>query len=216
MKNKHICVLTLISLFMAVPVHGQDHYIPTAAWYLPGISYEASSRFRFVTQLGYSEYVKGFLAYPQALYVPNKYLTLGASYFYYRSALIAGKPYTEHDVVGNVIGCLPLRKIVLEDRNQVFAALYSSAEKRQLYRNRLRLLVPYTLFRNQGKAYVFDEGFYLFNEGKWYRNRVAIGNSFDLQRWLNLDVTYIWQSDSFSGRLNMVFVALMVQLKRKH
>ncbi len=94
----------------------------------------------------------------------------------------------------------------IDDRNMLWNRIRVGDTPLHYYRNRLRVLRSFRLWEQEAKLYTYDEFFFLFNSGQLIRNRVAVGTSYDLFDHLNMDVTYIRQSDRGGGRLHLFFI----------
>jgi hypothetical protein len=177
-----------------------------AAWYLPGVSWQVSKKVSLVGELGYNQYYTAGLGYLQGFITVHKNLVLNPGYIYYGYKNSGQEYRQEHFLMNSVIGQLPMGKFLLDDRNTLWNRISYHAEPLHYYRNRLRLIRSFLLGHAGAKVYGYDEAFYQFNSGRWMRNRLALGASYDVLRHANLDITYIRQWDHSSGWLHLFFI----------
>jgi len=214
---KYLCqwVMLCIALLISHHCSAQDESTPTAAWLMPGVSYQASPKFRILQQFGYNHYLDGYLIYPQGYFELNKHITLVGAYLFVLRKSDSGKDYKENDAIVSGIYTGNIGRVWIDDRNMFQNVFDNRYQRRHYYRNRLRIGYPFQLFNNTIKPYVFDEGFYFFNQGLWSRNRLGVGCMYNFRQLLNLDLSYMYQADAFSGNTKMIFAQLTVLLPHK-
>lgn len=203
-------ILIFLNLVInCMPVKAQVKSTPTATWFMPGISYQWTSRFRLLDQVGINPSQHSQFNFAQGFYDLNHHFTLYSGYFFYHAS---DNGYRENDGFIGGIYNFRLEKLVVDDRNVLNLIFPDQGMQKNYYRNRLRIGYPMLLGSRAAKFYVFDEGYYLFEEHRFSRNRAAAGMSYNLSKQLNTDFSYWRQRDHYSGSINYFFVQLTVNL----
>ncbi|WP_276486159.1 DUF2490 domain-containing protein [Paraflavitalea pollutisoli] len=188
------------------------HAQPTSIWAFPGISWQSKHHQRITAQYGYNPQWNMHAAYVQAFLPINKHITLNPGYLY----LQRNRPrLEEHGLMPAIIFTWSIRQLIIDDRNLYWLRIRHAAEDIQLYRNRLRISYSISAGPLTIKPYCYVEVFYLFNPGRWTRNRVAPGISVDLAHRFNLDISFNRELDYFNGRSNLIFLMSTVSLNRR-
>jgi hypothetical protein len=208
-------LLILAAILPSLRATGQNKETPTASWLMPGISYQVSSKLRWLTQVGLNQEQEAKFVYTQGFVELNKHVIVNAGYFFFLSQAGSTKSYMEHDAVAAATYTVPVGKLVVDDRNMLLGVFANNGRQQYFYRNRVRLSFPFTLYSNAARVYLFDEGYYSLNKGLWSRNRAGGGVSYNFSKFINVDVSYLHQRDAFSGRINLIFVQLTLNLYRK-
>jgi len=208
-------VLFTVLILSVIPCTAQDEGTPTGVWLMPGVSYQVSPKFRVLQQFGYNDYLNGYLIYPQGYFQLNKHLTLVGAYLFVMRKFDDRKDYKENDAIVSGIYNGNIGRVAIDDRNMFQNVFDNNGRRRHYYRNRLRVGYPFQLFKNPIKPYVFDEGYYFFNDGLWSRNRLGAGFIYTYKQLLSLDLSYMHQADAFSGNMNIVFAQLTLILPHK-
>jgi hypothetical protein len=186
--------------------YAQRTETPLAAWYFPGATWQASPHLKVSGQYGINPNQHLQAGYLQLFLKMGRHITYNPAYLYLGSYGAGSPPLQEHGLMNGLIFPFSVKSFLIEDRNILWNRFRSGAEDLHIYRNRFRLLLPLAARPLVVKPYVFDEVFYLFNRGRWSRNRVAVGVAIDIGHWLNVDLSYIRELDHYNGSLNMVFI----------
>jgi len=201
-------------LFSSISSRAQN--TPTATWLMPGVSYQASSKWRLLDQFGINPSQHSQFNFAQGFYDLNKNLSLNAGYFLFRASSVDGRSYAENDALLGATYSAFAGRFVIDDRNMLNSVFPNISQQKNFYRNRLRVTYPFSFCSHIAKVYVFDEGYFFINKGQWSRNRSAAGVNYNLDRSVSLDLSYWRQSDHYSGDINLFFVQLTLNLFHKN
>ena len=201
------------ALFSSIGSRAQN--APTATWLMPGVSYQVSSKWRLLEQFGINPSQHSQFNFAQGFYDLNKNLSLNAGYFLFRASSLNGRSYAENDALLGATLSTSAGRFVIDDRNMLNIVFPNVSQRKNFYRNRLRVTYPFSFYSHIAKVYVFDEGYYFINKGQWSRNRSAAGVNYSLDRSVSLDLSYWRQSDHYSGDINLFFVQLTLNLFHK-
>ena len=177
---------------------------------MPGVSWQVNNKVRLFAQFGLNGPQHMSYLYTQGFVSLNKYITVSAGHSFFQSNGI--NSFQEHDLIAAVTFSKSFGKLTFEDRNMVRMNMIDKSAAAYTYRNRIRVLYPFSVISHAGSIYLMDEGFYSMNRGLWSRNRVGVGMSYAVFKALNVDVTYLQQDDGFNGRTNLVFLQLTTNL----
>lgn len=205
--------ILLIALFINLShvSFGQER-TPSAMWLLPGVSWRPAKNVRLLVEPGYNHYLRMGLFYPQAFITVHKNIVLNPAYIYGIQKKGGIPAVQEHYLMNAVIFQANRRHWSIDDRNMLWNRLTVGTEARHYYRNRLRATRTFSIWQTTTRLYGYDEIFYLFNQHKLVRNRIAVGISKDITSHMNLDITYIRQWDLYAGNLHLFFIAGTWQL----
>jgi hypothetical protein len=206
-----IFALVVCLLLNSTFAKAQSKPTPTATWFMPGVSYQWTPRLRLLDQGGINPSQHSQFNFAQGFYDLNRHFTLYGGYFFYHAS---DNGYEENDGFIGAIYNFRVGKFVADDRNVLNLIFPDQGMQKNYYRNRIRVGYPMTLVSRMAKVYVFDEGYYLFDEHRFSRNRAAAGISYKLSKLLTTDLSYWRQSDHYSGSINYFFVQLTVNLFR--
>lgn len=185
---------------------------PTDVWFFPGLTYDATPATRLSGQpIWFTNAHAGGL-WLRAFVQVSKHINLQPGYLFLSRGVTG---YQEHTLMNGFTYSAKTFGLVLEDRNLFWDRFRVGARDIHMYRNRLRLIWPFTVDGRSFKVYAYDEVFYHFNAGRWSRNRISVGCSYDIVKVFNLDVSYVHQKDAFSGDVNLFWVIGTVQLRAK-
>ncbi|MDF2187923.1 hypothetical protein [Paraflavitalea sp. CAU 1676] len=180
---------------------------PSAAWLMPAASWRPANNVRLVAQLGYNNYYRMGIFFPQGFITLNKHVILNPAYIYALQKRPTVPRVWEHYLMNAVIFQVKSSNLLIEDRNMIWNRWTTGIQSRHYYRNRLRINRAFKTWSATTKLYAYDEVFYLFNVKSVVRNRAAFGISSDLNaKWL-ADVTFVRQQDRYAGPLNLFFIA---------
>lgn len=207
MKNKWRLLLCCYCCVITLNVVSQERDL-IDAWFFAGTSYRYSPTSTLQGQLIYLSRRQAFAGYAQAFIQKGKHIIFNPGYLYL-GADISG--ISEHSLINGIFFTAPIGKITIDDRNLIWNRFRKNSNDLHFYRNRLRVSCAYKIGQATGKLYVFDEIFYLFNEGKWTRNRLAAGCSHNIKKWLNLDIVFIRQKDT-GGAASIFFITGTIRL----
>lgn len=182
------------------------------AWFMTGVSYKYSAATTLQAQLIYLSRREALAIYGQALIKKGKHIILNPGYLYLAPRATGT---AEHTLINGVIFTAQIGKLLLNNRNVIWNRFRHKQDHLHFYRNRLRLAWPVLIGRSAGKLYIFDEGFYSFNLGKWNRNRWAMGYEHSVLAFLNLDMAFMRQKDNNGAVANLFLVMCTVKLARK-
>ena len=204
--------IILIVLFtgLSCSASGQKK-TPVAAWIFPGASWSPAKNLRLEGRLGYNDYLRSGLFYPQAFITVHKNIVLNPAYIYIVQKPLKAPILQEHYLFNAIIFQASRKRFYIDDRNMLWNRLAAGAEDRHYYRNRLRVGRSFKTWELATRLYVYDEMFYLFNDHNLARNRAALGVTSDLTAHANVDVTYIRQWDRYAGSLNLFVINLIWQ-----
>lgn len=183
----------------------QNRGAPSATWYFSGISYQVSRSTEIWGHFGINNDQAIKAVYLQSFINIHKNITLNPAYLYLAINNDAGGR-KEHTFMNAVYIHVPLNKFLLDDRNMLWNRIRKDAEDLYLYRNRLRLSLPFKLASRNGRIYTFDEVTFSFNSNEWSRNRLGAGFVYDIISRVNIDAFYARQNDTSSGGLNLFLI----------
>lgn len=206
------CCFLCIFLLSERESIAQSDRTPTASWLLPGVSYQASPNLKLLGQYGVNDDQDINAVYLQGFIKAGKHITLNPAYLYLNFSGLNGLHSHEHTMMNAAIFAFSLNKIVIDDRNLIWNRFRNNAEDLHFYRNRLRVTWPLPWQAFPAKLYIFNEGFFFFNNGQWTRNRLAAGFTCDITRWFNADIFFLREHDKYSGKRNSLFVMGTIQL----
>ncbi|MBS1663168.1 MAG: DUF2490 domain-containing protein [Bacteroidetes bacterium] len=199
--------LLLMVLWFGGGVRAQKH--STDFWFFPGVTYNVTSKTQLSGQpIWFTDAHAGGLLL-RGYFKVSKHFTVNPGYLFL-SRGVSG--YQEHTLLNGFIYNTRLGGLVVEDRNWLWDRLRVDARDLHFYRNRLRLIRPFSVEGRAAKVYVYDEAFYFLNDGLWSRNRISVGCAYDLWKVFNLDISYVRQEDKFGGGINLIWVIGTVQL----
>ncbi|HEY0611938.1 MAG TPA: DUF2490 domain-containing protein [Chitinophaga sp.] len=205
--------IILVMLFVSLQyVSSAQEKTPVAAWLFPGLSWRPEKNVRLLGQLGYNDYFRMGIFYPQAFVTIHKNIILNPAYIYAVQKREYASTVQEHYLMNAVIFQVSSKGFLLDSRNMLWNRLTVGSAARHYYRNRARAMQSFKTWSATTRLYVYEEIFWLFNQGNLSRNRAALGITSDLTRHITIDVTYIRQWDQTSGPLNLFFVAGIWQL----
>lgn len=202
-------LLSLI-IFFRFGCMAQNRGAPSATWYFSGISYQVSRSTEIWGHFGINNDQAIKAVYLQSFIRIHKNITLNPSYLYLAIDSDAGGS-KEHTFMNAVYIHVPLTKFLLDDRNMLWNWIRKDAEDLYLYRNRLRLSLPFKLASLNGRIYTFDEVTFSFNRNEWSRNRLGVGFVYDVISRVNIDAFYARQNDTSSGGLNLFLIMGTIQ-----
>jgi hypothetical protein len=205
-------ILLIVLLLMLQYVVYAQKRTPTAAWWFPGVSWHASKNVRLQAQLGYNHYLRMGILYPQVFITVHKNIILNPAYIYALQKRDDAPTVQEHWLFNAIIFQVARKQLLIDDRNMLWNRFTVDAPARHYYRNRLRVAQSFKAWGTTTRLYAYDEIFYLFNDKKLSRNRVALGVSSELTSHTYVDVTYIRQWDRYAGHLNLFFITGTWQL----
>jgi len=208
------CLLAIILLGGTKPFAQRDA-TPTAVWILPGVIYQAPKQLKFSCQYGINSNQSINAIYVQAFINTGKHVTLNPAYLYLRSSPLGSRHLHEHGFMSAVILSLPLKHVLIDDRNLIWSRFRRGTASYHFYRNRLRIIKPFTWKSRECKVYAYDEGWFFINKGQWTRNRLAAGFSCDVVSWFIVDVSFVRQHDKTSRIMNLFFIMGTIQLMHK-
>lgn len=137
---------------------------------------------------------------------PNKYLTLGASFFDREARPPHGR--SEREVRGTLTATVQntFGKYSVSDRNSLERRWREPQVDAWRYRNRLRVEHPFQVGKNKFTWFVSDEVFYDWSLHLWPRNRAAAGITRPVNKHLTLELYYLRQNDGRSrpGDLHII------------
>jgi len=188
---------------------------PTAVWILPGVIYQTPKQLKFSCQYGINSNQSINAIYAQAFINKGKHVTLNPAYLYLRSSPPGARHQHEHGFMSAVILSLPLKQILIDDRNLIWNRFRQGTASYHIYRNRFRIVKPFTWKSCGWKVYAYDEGWFFINKGQWTRNRLAAGFTCDVISWFIVDVSFVRQHDKTSGKMNLLFIMGTIQLMHK-
>ncbi|PWV54455.1 DUF2490 domain-containing protein [Chitinophaga sp. S165] len=195
-----------LSIANAYTLRAQSDRGDVAAWLLPGVSWQPSSKFRLLGQPGYNSYYRAGLGYIQGFITIHKNIVLNPGYMYYIRKTDKGAHQHSHFLMNAVTPQIQFGSFLLDNRNMLWIRTGTDIEPLYYYRNRFRLVKSFHLADREAKLYGYNEAFRLLNNGTWTRNRFAAGTSYDILPHANVDVTYIRQWDRTGGWLHLFFI----------
>jgi hypothetical protein len=214
-KNLYRYLFVPLTLMISSHCSAQENKTPTVTWFIPGVSYQVSPALRFQDQVAFDPSQHVSFNYLQGFVTLNKHWILNAGYFYFHENIANKKSYVENDGYLGASYIITAGRFVVDDRNMLNSTFPETGLQKNIYRNRIRVTLPFHIGSNVANLYTFDEGYYLFNRAQWTRNRIALGANYNLARALNLDFSYWKQNDYFSGKINQFFVMLTLNLYSK-
>jgi hypothetical protein len=209
--------IVLIALLISRPhlSSGQGE-APIAAWLLPGTSWHPAKEVRLLGQLGYNHYFGMGIFYPQGFITVHKNIVLNPAYIYAIHKNKGNATAQEHYLMNAIIFQASKNNLSIDDRNMLWNRFTVGDRPKHYYRNRLRVMQSFKVLSSTLRLYGYDEVFLLFRFKNPARNRVAFGISSDLTSHLNVDVTYVRQSDRYSGTLNLFFLVAIWQFNNSY
>lgn len=207
--NRIICFILFANLQY---VSSAQESTPYAAWLLPGISWRPEKNIRLLGQLGYNHYFRMGIFYPQAFITIHKNIVLNPAYIYAVQKREEASTVQEHYLMNAVILQVHSKDFLFDNRNMLWNRLTVGATARHYYRNRARVTQSFKTWSATTRLYIYDEIFWLFNQGNFARNRAALGIASELTAHITIDITCIRQWDRSSGPLNLFFIAGTWQL----
>ena len=151
----------------------------------------------------------------------NSHLTLAPAYSFIAQQPYPGRRVNQHRIVFAATGKFTWRNFTFTDRNQFERRFVLANPDSTVYRQRLTIDHPVHIGAFKFRAFIWDEVRYsslnLAAGGRlgWYRNRLALGVSKQLNEQLTVDVFYLRQNDGVSrpGNIHAVGLTLRVFLK---
>jgi hypothetical protein len=204
-------IFLLLLGMLEYTAHAQKR-TPSAAWLFPGVSWQSSKNVRLQGQLGYNNYYRMGIFYPQAFITVHKNIILNPAYIYAVQKSEDAPTVQEHWLFNAIILQAARKQLLVDDRNLLWNRFTVGASSTHYYRNRLRVAQSFKAWGATTRLYAFDEIFYLFNNKELSRNRAAFGISSELTPHTYVDVTYIRQWDRYAGPLNLFFITGTLQL----
>ncbi len=88
---------------------------------------------------------------------------------------------------------LPIKALVLSDRNRIEYRIAKDDEKTWMYRNKLELKIPIEVISIKISPYIAEEIFINFSEAEFACNRIYAGIKLKILKWAYLDTGYFWE-----------------------
>jgi len=193
----------------------QTNKAQVVPWFFPGVIYQANKKIEIWGQYGYN-YRQGIHAlYLQSFIKTGRHFIFNPAYLYLNIQGPNGTRLQEHTLMNAVICTFKINQIVIDDRNMIWNRFRLYGKDIHFYRNRLRFALPFTTHRFLIKPYLFDEVTFSFNDGRFTRNRLAVGLSCKVTKWSLLDVTWLREYDKLNGNTNLFFVTGLLELSHR-
>lgn len=139
----------------------------------------------------------------------NKTISVSPSYTFLNVPLQHSKELKEHHL--NLMATLsfPLdkkSKWILQNRNAYFHRFIQSGEDFSFYKGRLGIVHKTKVFKKPIDLFLHNEIYISLNNGDLTRNRLYTGANIKLFKWLNPQLTYIFQTNKGSKIHDHLFI----------
>ncbi|MET0299771.1 MAG: DUF2490 domain-containing protein [Flavitalea sp.] len=183
-------------------------------WIMPGSRSKFSNNVTAWVQPGWNPQQHLYILYSQLFIQVNKYFEINPGHMFIKAGDLANVDLRDESTFFHaVILKLPFKKFSIDNRFMIWSRFRSDlSNDHHLYRNRIRLLIPAKFKSGNCRFYLFDEQTYDLNRSRWSRNRLALGASVDVNGYMNVDLSYARQWDVPSGRLNLLFIMVTLNL----
>lgn len=204
-KSLKFYLLLLFCCSCFIQTHAQEH-VPFATWLIPGVNYQATEKFNVIVQPAWNPQLHIGYFHTQGLIKINKHVTLNAGYMFIRVPRQFGINRYQHTLLNGVIFSFPFNNFIFDTRNWIWNRFINNEKDFHIYRNRFRLSHLTKVDNWTFRIYFYDEVSLFLRNGEWSRNRVGPGINIEFREKAMLDVSYVRQNDSESGKINLLFV----------
>ncbi|MCF0051694.1 DUF2490 domain-containing protein [Dyadobacter sp. LJ53] len=206
------CICLAAYFIGCYPAFAQQGGTNFSSWLTQGIKYELSDKLAVQAQTAWNPQQDIYFLYGQGSIKLNKYATLTAGYMGIGFSKVQGHNKYQSTLLHGIILAIPVHKVTIENRSLVWNRLITNGEDHHLYRNRLRLISTSSALHRPLRLFILDEITFNITNGKWQQNRVGPGATIIPSEWLDLELAFIRQNDSSSGKSNLIFVTLTCRL----
>ncbi|MBR9855812.1 MAG: DUF2490 domain-containing protein [Algicola sp.] len=120
----------------------------------------------------------------------------------------------DHHLLPSVILNFKLsERFTLTDRNMWYHLFRDDAKDVNLYRNRLGLIYHTQIFKKPMNLFVHDAMFWNLNNGSFFRNRLILGGSIKVTKWVTPQIWYAYQAESGILPQHQFYLILTVPLE---
>ncbi|MCF2518786.1 DUF2490 domain-containing protein [Dyadobacter sp. CY351] len=178
-------------------------------WLMPTLQFNVSDSAAINLQPGWNPQQGMFFIYANSVLKVNRLLDINLGY------LFLDLPERNNDESTFMNGAtlkLGSRKFMLENRNLIWNRFRTLKDSKHYDRNRARLFYHIKFDHYKISPYVVDEFWIYLNEIHLARNRVGAGVSLAVVDKLNLDFSYVRQSDRSGDKLHLFFLVLIKSL----
>ncbi len=197
--HKNIFLLSLLAttLLCSSKVSAQIEAEKQGIFLYTGVSMDIPNNNKFVFYYGYSpsDNFQSLVALPffkiskNIQFMPGYMMTKADEYPMFTNV--------QHHIMPSVILNFKLsKKFTLTDRNMWYHLFLEDAKDVNLYRNRLGLTYHTKLLDKQTDVFVYNELFNNLKNGKFFRNRIILGGSIKVTKWVTPQVWYAYQTEN--------------------
>ncbi len=212
MKNYYFLSLFCF-LLGSIAIHGQNSSEKASYWF-GGVNTQLGQKHNIFAYYGFSPDDKFTAAAVVPYFRITKNIHFAPSYMLLKTNNPDRYNPFQHHFMPNLTFQFKLgKKFILADRNMYFRVVMKDQQSTSFYRNRLGLTYLTKIGKTPAAFFINDAVFWNLRTGKFFRNRLGMGVSINVKKWLTPQFLYVLQNDSGFFPKHQFYFVLTVPLK---